>query len=97
MSIYLGSRYETAAVAVITDSNANQNRVAFRGRSPLPIVTRFGHWLVSKGDRLDRIAEQIYGRPDYWWAIADANDGLSLADPLSPGTVLRIPDGRDLR
>lgn len=45
---------------------------------------------VIAGDSLASIAYQVYGRPDYWRAIADAN---GIDDPLRlrTGTELLIP------
>jgi hypothetical protein len=42
-------------------------------------------------DRLDLISNGMYGLPDFWWAIAEAN---GLVDPLmeaSEGVQIRIP------
>lgn len=41
-------------------------------------------------NRLDMISESHYGTPDYWWAIALANN---MIDPfvVSEGVMLRIP------
>lgn len=97
MTIFVGSRYQTATVAAVADSNQVMQRVAFRGPSPLPALAQSTLYRTVLGDRLDRLAYQFYGRPDYWWVIADANNGVMLPDPLPPGTVLVIPDGLDIR
>lgn len=41
-------------------------------------------------NRLDIISEDFYGTPDYWWAIALANN---MIDPffVSEGVMLRLP------
>jgi len=46
--------------------------------------------VVRHGDRLDNIADDAYGDPDKWRAIAEANN---LDDPtqLEPGYILIIP------
>lgn len=51
---------------------------------------------VRPGERPDTIAAQVYGDPELWWRIADANgvrDPAELTD--SPGKRLRItlPEG----
>lgn len=45
---------------------------------------------ATEVNRLDLIANQYYGSPNYWWAIALANNFI---DPLSvqEGTMIRIP------
>jgi hypothetical protein len=47
-------------------------------------------WLVAEGDTLDGIAHRVYGSPDYWRGIAEAN---ALANPrrLAPGSILVLP------
>lgn len=44
----------------------------------------------SEVNRLDIISENYYGSPDYWWAIALANN---MIDPfvVSEGVMLRLP------
>ena len=50
--------------------------------------------ITTVGDRYDKLAQQFYSNPNYWWIIVEANklldsDGSSLA--IVPGTQLRIP------
>ncbi|MFI9550368.1 CIS tube protein [Nonomuraea endophytica] len=47
-------------------------------------------WLVSEGDTIDAIAGSVYGSPDYWRPLAEAN---RLVNPrsLTPGAVLLLP------
>ncbi|MGA5761794.1 hypothetical protein [Nonomuraea bangladeshensis] len=47
-------------------------------------------WLVSEGDTIDAIATRVYGSPDYWRPLAEAN---RLLNPrrLDPGAVLLLP------
>lgn len=46
--------------------------------------------VLCLGERLDTLAYQYYGDPDYWWVIALAN---RIMDPftLPVGQQLRIP------
>lgn len=97
MSIYLGSRYETAALVRVADSVGNVTISAFRGESPISMINVPGRYLVVDGDRLDRLAEHFYGSADLWWVIADANSDVLLPDPLTPGIVLVIPSAADIR
>lgn len=97
MTIFLGSRYQTATILAVADANQVLQRVAFRGPSPLPPLRRSTVYTTVQGDRMEHLAMQFYGRPDYWWVIADANSGVMLPDPVPPGTVLVIPDGLDIR
>jgi hypothetical protein len=47
-------------------------------------------WLVADGDTLDGIAERIYGSPEWWRPIAEAN-GLPNPRALVSGQVLTLP------
>lgn len=46
--------------------------------------------VVRAGDRLDLLAEQYYGDPGYWPAIAHAN-GITRPRLLTPGMLLTVP------
>jgi len=47
---------------------------------------------VSTNDRLDLIAYRIYGDPEQWWRLADANNAMDPYDLVStPGRTLRVP------
>lgn len=52
---------------------------------PRKVQTQPGYVLhmITKGDRLDRLAQNYFGDPRLWWAIAQANPGL-----LSPSDIL---------
>jgi nucleoid-associated protein YgaU len=58
----------------------------------LPGRTRY---VVTAGENVVRIANQAYGTPTAWRAVAEAND---LDDPLRvrPGTVLYLPGPGEL-
>jgi phage tail protein X len=53
-------------------------------------------YYALKGERWDQISQKVYGRPDLYMAILDANQlltddnrrGLSIVDPIN----LKIPD-----
>ena len=44
---------------------------------------------TQEGDRLDNLANQFYGSPDFWWYIASINNISTMN--LEAGTSLRIP------
>ncbi|AIF82585.1 hypothetical protein NTE_00504 [Candidatus Nitrososphaera evergladensis SR1] len=46
---------------------------------------------VSAGDRLDRISSRVFGDPEQFWQICDANDAMHPLDLTEePGFMLRI-------
>ena len=46
--------------------------------------------LLQVGDRLDIIAEQIYGDPTHWKALAIYN-GIGWFFDAKPGTIIKLP------
>lgn len=56
----------------------------------------FSEITLQESQRLDILAGIYYGDSTLWWAIAAASDiGWSLQAP--PGTLIRIPEEKDLR
>lgn len=94
MTVYLGSRYEGVPVVSALDADGLLKPTLFRTPPPTPV--RFASYLVVVGDRLDRLAYRFYQRSDFWWVIADANPEVLLSDPLTPGTMIRIPYASDI-
>jgi nucleoid-associated protein YgaU len=57
--------------------------IAYLRRRLLPdpaALTAMGFHTVANGDRLDRIAAAVYGDPELFWRIADANPVLDPAE-----------------
>jgi len=49
-------------------------------------------YTVKSGDSLSKIAKHLYGDPDKWHAIFDANrDKIKNPDLIHPGQVLTLP------
>ena len=57
----------------------------------IPLSDSDDYVITTLGDRLDIIAQNVYGDQDFWWIIASANalSGDSLYPPI--GMQLRIP------
>jgi LysM repeat protein len=52
-----------------------------------------GMYTVAAGDSLSKIAKKVYGDPNKYHAIFDANkDQLADPDKIKPGQNLRIPN-----
>ena len=47
--------------------------------------------VVNEVDRLDIIAQNVYGDPHQWWRIAAANHRVNGGMHVQPGTKLVIP------
>lgn len=48
-------------------------------------------YIVGDGETLPRVSTRIYGAPDRWSVIAEAND-LDYPYTITPGQVLVIPN-----
>jgi hypothetical protein len=60
----------------------------------IPEASDDRRYVVSRSDRIDRLAETFYGVVDLWWVIAIANDLELVPNDLYENQVLRIPSGR---
>ena len=79
----LRARVEASFMAAVNPAQA-----AAADRTSSPDVFRVHQ--VAAGDRLDLLANDLYGSVDYWWMVARAN---RLANPraLRPGRRLSLP------
>lgn len=51
----------------------------------------YGWHTVRERERLDLIASQLLGDPEFWWRLADANPTLEPAElTATPGAKLRV-------
>jgi hypothetical protein len=46
---------------------------------------------VRDFDRIDNMAQEVYGDPQLWWVIALVNDLRLVPNEMKNGRVLRIP------
>ena len=78
MRVPLSSLPPTAAPPATPDADADEEAVVF--------------YPVEKGDTLSGIAKQLYGDPNKYMKIFEANKPmLSHPDKIYPGQVLRVP------
>lgn len=86
-----GSRYETVPDAIHQDASGRE--VPYKRLRKLPSPPSAATRTVQRGDRLDRIAYELYRDPEQFWRLADANaatrpeelteeQGKKLAVPL---------------
>ncbi len=66
-----GSRYETVPDAMAKDAAGRE--VQYKRLRKLPSPTSATVRVVQRGDRLDRLAYELYRNPDHFWRLADAN------------------------
>ncbi len=46
---------------------------------------------ITSPDRLDKLSQEFYGTPDYWWAIATLNN-IKGSYVIPSNTIIRIPN-----
>jgi hypothetical protein len=88
--IVTGSRYMGQPVVTVPIDAAGDTAVAVFGPPPTG-PTNFVYYTVVEGDRFDVISYKVYGIPDYWWKIANANPEIFYPDYLVVGSIIRIP------
>lgn len=90
--IFLNSRYAQNPVSTLVFSNDVQvYRTALRSPPALPPASfRLHFW--TETDRLDALANLLFGDPAMWWIIADLNPEILDFYGLAPGTVIRVPN-----
>lgn len=92
------SRYRNSTVTQVKRDGQFEEYVILRKISKFPLTTedRF-ITLTQQGQfRPDLISNEVYGTPEFGWAIMEANDLRSFVD-LKSGLRLRIPPLSSLR
>jgi len=85
-----GSRYESVPDATWTDPSGRPIRHKRIRVIQHPRIQ--GRHLVVQGDRLDRLAFELYRDAERFWRVADANLALWPDDLLAePGRILDVP------
>ena len=87
--IFTNSRYVGQPVLRVAGSDGVSRPTLYRQITPRS--TRFLHYTVAYGDRLDKLAATFYSDDTQWWRIADANPEVFFPTALVPGSVIRIP------
>lgn len=81
---------------IISDPTSNQSSViiSYVGvKYPeIPYLDSDIYVYTTIGDRLDKLSQQYYGSPEYYWVIASANPDVGLNSLYIPeGAQIRIP------
>ena len=87
------SRYRS--VPVRTRTAADGTDETFVGRRIIPAMERYrvlDRYRTSNDSRIDNIAAEVFGDPELYWRICDANGDQEPADAAKPeGRLLAIP------
>ncbi len=90
--IFFDSRYADAEIRRAVDSRTDKVRFVVFREWP-NINSQFFYYEWVEGDRIDMVAEKVYGGGNFWWKILDANPEILNPVTIAPGTLLRIPNG----
>jgi len=85
-------RYQKIKITSSTDVDTYGNQYYVNNIYPdIPISDNDYYVITVLGDRMDLIAQDVYGDSSLWWILASANNlpGDSLVPPI--GQQLRIP------
>lgn len=82
------NRYQSTTISKAVKGNQYYSNNIY---PDIPLSDNDDYVITTLGDRLDIIAQSVYGDQDFWWIIASANalEGDSLYPPI--GMQLRIP------
>lgn len=60
---------------------------------PVPLNVNDIYIITVAGDRLDRLSQEFFNTPKYWWVISAANPNKFKKDSywVEPGVQIRIP------
>lgn len=77
MSVSSTSRHANAAVVQIQDS-AGVDHATLVPPPPREFRFQYTEYQVRQGDRVDMLAQSVFGDPTDWWMIADCNPEILL-------------------
>lgn len=85
------SRYANCSIEPL--SYGNQTRVSITGLKQVTGVFGFTYYQIVDNDTVDDISYRVLGDGQLWWKIADINPEILMWDQLTPGQIIRIPNG----
>jgi len=89
MTIMANGRYANSTV--VTLGVGNLSRQVITPSSAVPYTFQYRSYMWADTDRLDSLANNVYGDPSKWWAIAAGNPEVIDWSFILSGTVIRIP------
>jgi hypothetical protein len=91
MPVFDGSRYEGALSLRVPDADGEVKPALYSVVPPITTGMRYQTYAVLEGDRVDLLAYRMYGDPQLWWLIANANPEVFFPDDLVAGAIIRLP------
>jgi hypothetical protein len=91
---FRGSRYQSVETTSLIDERGVE--VRYKVVRLIPASPPHVGYAVAAGDRLDLIAFDVFGDPERFWRICDANLTMwPAALTEHPGRVIGIPGSED--
>lgn len=91
------SRYRGLPLLSYTDSKGVEHIYVGRRFVPRPeTLAEVGYMEIHEGDRIDNIANQVYGDPEIYWRIVDGNRVLTsgeLTERIGERLRITLPEG----
>jgi hypothetical protein len=91
--MYSDSRYSNGFFYKAYDARSNDYFLSVNRVYP-SFGIQFSYYTWLSDDRLDKLANDRLGNPDFWWKILDVNPEIIDPFNIPPGTTLRIPHGQ---
>jgi hypothetical protein len=88
--IYSDSRYATGIVFTANDARNRMNRITVYRQFPTEQIDFYNYTWVEN-DRIDFVASELLGSPQFWWRIMDFNPEIIDPFDIPVGTTIRIP------
>jgi hypothetical protein len=88
--IYTDSRYADGLILKAQDARTETYRLAVYRKFP-DAKFPFYYYTWVLGDRIDLVANDLLGSPNFWWKIMDANPEIIDPFSISIGATIRIP------
>jgi hypothetical protein len=88
--IFLDSRYADGTIFRAYNPTKESWELTVLRQFPIKVSNVYFYQWVE-GDRIDRVANNLFGEADAWHQIMDFNPEFSSPFEITPGALLRIP------
>ena len=88
--IFLDSRYAEGTIFKAHHATKGTYELSVFRKFPVK-VSEFYYYEVLENQRIEEIAGELMGGPEYWHSIMDFNPEILNPEEITPGTLLRIP------
>jgi hypothetical protein len=88
--IYLDSRYADGTIFTAYHSTKKAYQLTVFRKFP-DTSSEFYYYEWVDGDRIESVANELFGDGEYWHQIMDFNPEIINPFSIAPGTLLRVP------